>query len=161
FMLAELVDRASHPTHHASRAGCRVRHVETPRVLLGLELNDSLSVGEFAVAAGTLLLAVFTAVLGWFTRRSANAAQDAVERAEEPYVIAVPTRPEVGAKRGGKAPPFEIYRWREPVPHPRARHVLRFQLWNIGAGPGITHEVRLISHEHRELRELVLAEGLE
>jgi hypothetical protein len=120
--------------------------------LLGVEIVDSLSVGEFVVGVGTILLAAFTAWLGFSTRSSARAAQEAVERAEEPYVIAAAIP---GAGRG--------------VPQPRGGSVdeihetqgtLRLRLWNVGSGPTIVREVRLRSHERRDGKDVILADGL-
>jgi len=129
---------------------------------VALELVDSLTVGDAIVGGGTLLLASFTGWLGWSTRESARAAQQAVEQAEEPYVIGVPSPPEVlGIARAGEIPPMSIHRWRERQSGGGTRDLLRLRLWNIGSGPAIVHEVRLTSHEHRELREIVLAAGLE
>jgi hypothetical protein len=114
-------------------------------MLLGVEISDSLSVGELVVGVGTILLAGFTAWLGFSTRSSAKAGQEAVEASEEPYVIAVPSPGQALTRREDRVVPIEIHRW--PLVTEPERWVLRCGLWNIGAGPAIVHDVRLRSHD--------------
>jgi hypothetical protein len=117
---------------------------------LAVEITDSLTVGEFAVGAGTFLLALFTVYLGWETRKSAKAARDAVESSEVPFVIASATdkwekvmklRPHENPQRvGGKLPPLAIHR---AVEEDGETHFVRLKLWNIGLGPAIVEEIHL------------------
>jgi hypothetical protein len=121
-----------------------------PTVLpIGLEFNDAFSFGELIVGLVTLGLAGATVSLAFSTRKSAKAAEEAVERAEEPYVVA--TR----IPRGGDLRPGvmagEIRRWNDN---------LQLRLWNIGSGPAIVREVHLRSHERQDGSDVILAEGL-
>jgi hypothetical protein len=114
---------------------------------IGLELTDSMTLGEFAVGAGTALLAGFTGWLGFEARASAKAAKEAVEASEEPFVIATPTdNPDAITLRGkelsepvGWRPPLEIHRVRDRD----GTHFVRLKLWNIGSGPAIVQQVAL------------------
>jgi len=58
----------------------------------------------------TLVLAAATVALAVSAHASARAARQAVEQYEEPYVIAVPTPPEVwGITKAGEVAPFDIH----------------------------------------------------
>ncbi len=113
---------------------------------IAVELTDSITLGELAVAVGTLALAAITVFLGVETRKSARAAQEAVEASEEPFVIATPTdnlnamtlrtheRPQIGT-----VPPVAIHR----ADNGDGTYFVRLKLWNIGSGPAIVQQVRL------------------
>lgn len=114
---------------------------------VAIELNDGLTFGELLVGLGTLSLACFTGWLGFETRASAKAAQEAVEASEEPFVIATPTddlqnmvlRSHELTTGDEGYPPFEIHR----AHNGDGTHFVRLKLWNIGSGPAIVHEVRM------------------
>jgi hypothetical protein len=122
-------------------------------VHLALTVTHSLTFGELIVGVGTGLLALFTGYLGLETRKSARAAQTAVESSEEPFVIATPTDSlEDMALRGhehpqsGQRPPFVIHR-----AYDNDGHFVRLRLWNIGLGPGIVERVQLRLRDSTEL----------
>lgn len=107
-----------------------------------LTISYSMTAGEFFVALGTLLLALFTVWLGWQTRASARAARAAVEAYEEPFVIGVSPPLElvvlVGTRKETQLQRPEIHRAMgdEGI-------VVRLRLWNIGSGPAIVEQVVL------------------
>jgi hypothetical protein len=120
---------------------------------LGLALTNSLTVGDLIVGVGTLALACFTAWLGFETRASANAAQEAVEASEEPFVIATSTPRledmllrEHELPQLGSPPPIAIHRATGSE-----ESFVRLRLWNIGDGPAIATAVRLKSSDNSDL----------
>jgi hypothetical protein len=123
--------------------------------MLALVLTNSLTLGDLLVGVGTLALAGFTAWLGFSTRASAKAAQEAVESSEEPFVIATPTdnleamilRPHE-LPQGGTVPPFTIHR---ALDVGGKGSFVRLRLWNIGQGPAIVTAVHLRSSAGGEL----------
>jgi hypothetical protein len=123
--------------------------------MLAFVLTDSLTLGDLIVGAGTLALAGFTAWLGFSTRASAKAAQEAVESSEEPFVIATPTdnlkamilRPHE-LPQGGSVPPFTIHR---ALDVGGKGSFVRLRLWNIGQGPAIVTAVGLTSSDGGDL----------
>lgn len=111
---------------------------------LTITLAHTVTYGELLVGVGTFSLAALTGALAYQTKRSARAAQAAVEASDMPYVIATPTPVDLlPVVRAGVIPPLEIHRWE----HRTVGWVLRCRLWNIGSGPAIVHEVQLRSHD--------------
>jgi hypothetical protein len=115
-----------------------------------LDWNAGLSAGELGVTIGTLTLAGFTARLGTWTRRSAKAAQEAVDETEEPFVIATPTDdPRAIHLRPHEIPPNPT----PPLTIHRAEdtedgvYFVRLKLWNIGSGPAIIRAISLSSDD--------------
>jgi hypothetical protein len=116
------------------------------------KIQSSMTWGDIIVGAGTLLLAAFTCWLGFETRASARAAQEAVEASEEPFVIATPTddlanmklRMDEDPSEEGVPPPLEIHRAKDSN-----GHFVRLKLWNIGSGPAIVEDVGLYRGSER------------
>ena len=122
--------------------------------MLAVELTDSITLGELAVGVGTLALAGITVFLGVETRKSARAAQEAVEASEEPFVIATSTpRLEDMTLRSheapqlGHPPPIAIHRALDDG----GASFVRLRLWNIGQGPAIVTAVQLRGLEGADL----------
>ena len=111
--------------------------------------------GELVVALGTFALAMGTLALAWITKRlahsteesvaaardSANAERDSVEAMAMPYIIAVP--------RDNRATIKFV-----PWPNGEPGGTLELCLWNLGSGPGIVTDVRLICRGERLLQKL-------
>lgn len=118
--------------------------------------KEELTFGDAAVAGGTLALAGVTAYLGIETRATAKAAREAVQAAEEPFVIATPTDNveamtlrdwEWSAVQDRKPPPpFEIHRSYDDEDDRDRSAFVRMRLWNVGMGPGIVLGVELLGH---------------
>jgi hypothetical protein len=116
--------------------------------IFGVKIAESMTLGDLVVGIGTLLLAGFTCWLGFETRASAQATQEAVEASEEPFVIATPTdhlenmnlrySEEVDLRRD-VSPPFEIHR----ADNMDGTHFVRLKLWNVGSGPAIVQQVSI------------------
>jgi hypothetical protein len=123
---------------------------------LAITITHTMTFGELIVGVGTGLLALLTGYLGFMTRQSAKAAQEAVEASEEPFVIATPTdslgamKPrehEKAAIAQGVLPPKEI----SLIKNDDGTHFVRVKLWNIGSGPAIVREVALLYGRERFL----------
>jgi hypothetical protein len=117
--------------------------------------SSSLTLGDVIIGVCTLVLAGFTAWLGFSTRASAKAAQTAVEASEEPFVLATPIDKIKAMPRltidenpleGGECPPFQIHR----VVQGQVSFV-RLKLWNIGHGPAIATAVQLLNRDGTDL----------
>jgi hypothetical protein len=117
--------------------------------------SSSLTLGDVIIGVCTLVLAGFTAWLGFSTRASAKATQAAVEASEEPFVLATPTdnleamilRPHE-RPQGGHIPPFAIHRASDVE---GKGSFVRLKLWNIGHGPAIATAVQLLNHDDTNL----------
>lgn len=115
--------------------------------MFAIVVKDSMTLGEAFVGFGTLMLAAFTAWLGFSTRTSAKAAREAVEAAEEPFVIATPTPLDGTVMRlrehevpqVGTLPPDGIHRALDGA----GGSFVRLRLWNVGQGPAIVTGVQL------------------
>lgn len=98
------------------------------------------SVGSFVAAAATTGVALVTRKLAGATKESAQAARDAVEAMEEPFVIAVPTPfRDLARDVDEPQPPEQIHIATRRGIGP----LVRLRLWNIGTGPAIVERVTL------------------
>jgi hypothetical protein len=121
---------------------------------LAITIEHTTTVGDLIVGGGTLLLAAFTCWLGFETRASAKAAQEAVEASEEPFVIATPTEFKAMHLREhelpqlGTIPPLNIHRALNAA---GGGSFVRLRLWNIGDGPAVATAVQLKSADGADL----------
>lgn len=115
------------PAHHAT--------------FLGLHLSGQLTAGDLLVGVGTVLLAVFA-------YRSVRVASASVEAQDAPLVIGanVPQSSPVASQCPGQSfdPPFA-----GALPD-GGQLAFVMQLWNVGRGPAVVQDVRLVI-EHAEV----------
>jgi hypothetical protein len=107
--------------------------------------DDSVTLGDALVAAGTLALAVVTFWLAWQTRReigvsmkSIDLAREGIDSQDMPFVIAVPN-PNQSHDLDTTVNGSRLWWGLDPD----GKWVLRVRLWNIGKGPAIVRDVRL------------------
>jgi len=118
-------------------------------VLSGVHLgsfDDSVSLGDALVAAGTLALAMVTFWLAWQTKRevgistrSIDLAREGIEAQDMPFVI--PTaNPEQSRELDTTVSMLRLWWGFDPD---GGDYLLQIRLWNIGRGPAIARDVRL------------------
>ena len=131
--------------------------------------NDTLSLGDALVASGTLALAAVTLWLAWQTRRevslstkSIDLAREGIEAQDMPFVIAV-TNPDQGKYFDASFNRQLMWWGWEPAD---GVYWLQARLWNIGKGPAIAGDIRLVldgedllAPRSAEIGEIVVAPG--
>lgn len=118
-------------------------------MLAGIEFHWEANLGEAIVGLGTLALAWFTWRLARQTKREVDASTESIgltrqsiEAQDMPYVIAVAIPEGVGERR------FWM-RWRKRRDVERV--YLRLRLWNIGRGPAIVRDIKLLFPAEEDL----------
>ena len=108
--------------------------------------DDSVSLGDALVAAGTLALAVVTFWLAWQTKRevgistrSIDLAREGIEAQDMPFVIAT-ANPEQSRELDTTVSMLRLWWGFDPD---GGDYLLQIRLWNIGRGPAIARDVRL------------------
>ena len=115
-----------------SRAIFSIARVICSVLPVALEVSDNMDFGELIVGFGTLALAGVTWRLARTTGRSVEAERASVEAMAMPYIISVPSK---------DMQVDEIYR----LPGSGGGRLM-LSLWNLGSGPGVVTNIRLICH---------------
>lgn len=133
-------------------------------VLTGSHLasfDDSVTLGDALVAAGTLALAGVTFWLAWQTRRevrmsmtSIKLAREGIEAQDMPFVIAAANPDQT---RDFDTTISYLRMWWGFSPD--GDYLLQLRLWNIGRGPAIARDVRLEADGHDILHTRTAEEG--